>query len=78
MSDFNSTFFRYISSRNLLIDEEQQRRNEQLEALKLEQGDSDEEDAEKNLSDDEEMERWEREQISKGVGRKKVSLKFKC
>ncbi|KAI6170934.1 T-SNARE coiled-coil-like proteiny domain-containing protein [Aphelenchoides bicaudatus] len=35
---------RFISSKSLLIDAEQQRRTEQLEALKLEQGGSDEED----------------------------------
>lgn len=35
---------RIISSKSLLIDAEQQRRSEQLEALKLEQGGSDNEE----------------------------------
>ncbi|CAD5211437.1 unnamed protein product [Bursaphelenchus xylophilus] len=61
---------RFISSSNLLMDEEQKKRNEQLEALRMEQGSDDEEQKE---SDDEELQRWEQEQIKKAVSQKKIT-----
>jgi hypothetical protein len=37
-------FSRFITSKSLIINEEEKRRSEQLEALRIEQGGSDEED----------------------------------
>lgn len=61
---------RFVASKNLFVDEEEKRRNEQLEALRLEQGDSDDEP--ENSSNDEEVDCWEREQIRKVISQKKV------
>lgn len=57
-----------------MIIEEEQRRNEQTEFLKMEQGIS---DSEKDVnSDEDELVRWEREQIRKGVSVQKVCFLF--
>lgn len=66
------SFFRFYSSKSLLETEEERRRNDQLEALRIEQGDSDMEDG--NQSDEDELARWEREQIRKGVSSQKVNI----
>ncbi|CAD5207326.1 unnamed protein product [Bursaphelenchus okinawaensis] len=63
---------RFISSSNLLMNEEETRRNEQLEALRMEQG-SDDEDAKSNKSEDEELQRWEQEQIKKAVSQRRIT-----
>lgn len=60
---------KYISSKSLIVNEEEKRRNEQLEALRLEQGSDEENEKE---SEDEELVRWEKEQIMKAVSKKKV------
>jgi hypothetical protein len=55
-----------------MANEEEQRREEQARFLSIEQGGSDVEDQEIE-SEDEELARWEREQIAKGVNSNKVN-----
>ncbi|KAH7722015.1 SNARE domain containing protein [Aphelenchoides avenae] len=71
LSDEEEEGGRFYSSKSLLETEEERRRNDQLEALRIEQGDSDMEDG--NQSDEDELARWEREQIRKGVSSQKVN-----
>ncbi|KAI6242430.1 T-SNARE coiled-coil-like proteiny domain-containing protein [Aphelenchoides fujianensis] len=58
----------FITSKDLLYNEELRRRDEQLEALHVEQGDSDDEAAAGSGDDD-----WEAEQIRRAVSRRKVA-----
>lgn len=67
-----ATRFRFYS-KNLLITEEEQRRTELLECLRVEQGESDEEDRDVH-SDEDELAKWESDQIRKGVSMQKVML----
>ncbi|KAI6195896.1 T-SNARE coiled-coil-like proteiny domain-containing protein [Aphelenchoides besseyi] len=58
----------FITSKDLLYNEEMKRRDEQLEALHVEQGDSGDEEA--LHSDDD---NWEQEQIRRAVSRRRVA-----
>lgn len=66
--------FRFYSSKSLLIVDEERRRAEQEEFLRIEQGDSDVEEIGKSDEDDDELARWEQEQIRKGVSYQKVTF----
>lgn len=68
-----NNYFRFYSSKSLLIVEEERRRAEQEEFLRIEQGDDSDVDGDMVKSDDEdELARWEHEQIRKGVSLQKV------
>uniref|UniRef100_A0A915DJP4 GCF C-terminal domain-containing protein n=1 Tax=Ditylenchus dipsaci TaxID=166011 RepID=A0A915DJP4_9BILA len=62
---------KFYSAKSLLSTEEEQRQDDQANFLRIEQGDSDEEKSVN--SDDDELARWEHEQIRKGVSTQKVN-----
>ncbi|VDK49875.1 unnamed protein product [Anisakis simplex] len=68
MSDEDDGTGRFYSSKTLVIDEDERRRVEQSHFLSIEQGDNE------NEQSDEEISKWESEQMKKGVSSYKVEL----
>uniref|UniRef100_F1KUT3 GC-rich sequence DNA-binding factor 1 n=1 Tax=Ascaris suum TaxID=6253 RepID=F1KUT3_ASCSU len=68
MSDEDDEAGRFYSSKTLVLNEEERRRSEHSQFLAIEQGD------EENEHSDEELSRWESEQMKKGVSSYKVEL----
>lgn len=69
VSDEEAENGRFYSSKHEIIDEEDRKRTERFDFLAAEQGDGD-----ANEQSDEEVSRWEREQMMKGVSSYKVEL----
>lgn len=66
-------YFRFYSAKSLLISEHEKRQNEQINFLRIENGDSDDDVLEvSNDEEEDELVRWEHEQIRKGVSSQKV------
>ncbi|KHN84480.1 PAX3- and PAX7-binding protein 1 [Toxocara canis] len=68
MSDEDDEAGRFYSSKTLVLNEEERRRSEHSQFLAFEQGDDE------NEQSDDELSRWESEQIKKGVSSYKVEL----
>ena len=73
LSDEDGEAGRFYSAKSLLTRNEEQRRQQEVEFLKLEQGgNSGEESGGEDGSDEDELARWESDQIRKGVSSQRV------